>query len=70
MTQFIDKNNKREVKPMVEYYSSKQEFINALENAKSRKEVKKIMTDLEQRIAPPEWIVMAIVMAYEKYKKM
>lgn len=49
---------------MIEYYSNKQEVINALENAKSRKEVKKIMDDLEQRMAPPEWIDMA----YEKYK--
>lgn len=59
---------------MVAYYSSKKEVIEALNSAKSQKEVQKIMDDLEQRMAPHEWIDMAyekwIDMTYEKYKKM
>lgn len=50
---------------MVAYYSNKQEVIKALDNAKSREEVKKIMNDLEQRMAPSEWIDAA----YKEYKK-
>ena len=49
---------------MVAYYSNKQEVIKALNKAKSREEVKKIMNDLEQRMAPSEWLNTA----YEEYK--
>ena len=50
---------------MVAYYSNKQEVIKALDNTKSREEVYKILEDLEQRMAPSEWIDAA----YEEYKK-
>ena len=48
---------------MVEYYNSKKEVIEAVNNAKNLEEVKKIMDDLEQRMAPHDWIDAA----YEKW---
>lgn len=48
---------------MVKYYSNKKEVIEAVNNAKNLEEVKKIMDDLEQRMAPQDWIDAA----YEKW---
>lgn len=51
---------------MVAYYSSKQKVEEALSKVKTAEEAKKIMTDLETRMAPGEWIDAA----YKKYMEM
>lgn len=45
---------------MVAYYENEAAVEAALKQAKTQQEVKKIVQDLEQRMAPSHWIELAL----------
>lgn len=49
-----------ERKSMVAYYENETAVDAALKRAKTPQEVRKIMNDLEQRMAPSHWIQKAL----------